>query len=193
MAAIPYEPEGVGTLSNEQADAFSQPFQHDWAHFRSTDRLRGSESILLDKLDGDFNLPDSYKQFFPAIQLAADHELAVRGFMRVQSIGLTIRQWNVKQDMSQQDASYIGKAHKDLPAFMPGRFYTISDIAPTDYFPELNKSRTNRQVIEIPEGESSITFKPYEVVAASTATFHRSPPLPKEAIRTFMRLTYAYD
>ncbi|MFZ2545125.1 MAG: hypothetical protein WAW80_04060 [Candidatus Saccharimonadales bacterium] len=192
MAIIPYMPERVGSLSNEESAAFSKSFQHDWDYIRSEERLSGSESILLDKLEGDFNLPNSYEQFFPAIQLAADHELAVRGFMRVQTIGLTIRQWNVRQNMSQHDASYIGKAHQDLPADKPSRFYTVSDITPTEYFPQL-KSPTNRDSIDIPEGEPSVIFEPYDVVASSSATFHRSPPLSKNATRTFMRLVYIYD
>lgn len=172
MSIIPYTPERVGSLSSEESIAFSQPFGHDWDYIRSEERMSGSESILLDKLEGDFNLPNSYEQFFPAMQLAADHELAVRGFMRFQTIYLTIRQWNVRQNTSQQDASYIGRAHQDSPANKPSRFYTVSDISPTEYFPQL-RSPTNQDSIDIPEGEPSIVLEPYDVAVSSSATFHR--------------------
>jgi hypothetical protein len=192
MSAIPIHPEKIGRLTDAEATAFSLPFEHDWRYVRGNNPLQGSEEIIIDQSDSQFGLPDSYGQFVPAIRIMTDHELSVHGLHTVANTRLTIRQQLVRQNTSQQDASFLGRAHYDGEIGEDSRFYTISDTTPTNYYPSLNAKGHTREEILVPEGEPAVSFDPYDVVVASGLTYHQSPPVPREVVRTFMRLTYIY-
>lgn len=193
MSNIPLNPECIGSLTYKQSVDFSLPFRHDWQQF-SSDRFNGSDGVLLNNSDEDFGLPANYAQFLPAIHLVAEHEASVRDVRKIADAVLTIRQCFVEARQSQQDGSMIGKAHQDHSVDEPSRFYTISDVSPTEFFPELQDKQGDRLFgVPIPPDEPTVHFNPYDIVVASGATYHRSPPLQKSTVRTFMRLSYLYE
>jgi hypothetical protein len=131
-------PEKIGSLSPAETVAFSQPFQHNWEATDTVHRRIGEDGLMMQNANTVFTLPPTYEQFLPALQLAMDHELSVRGFRQVMRSVLTARQSEIRAGLSQQDGFLKMRAHQDLRSTIPSLFYTISDICPTDYLPTLN-------------------------------------------------------
>ncbi len=191
MIDIPIQPERIDTLSPSQAVAFSQTFEHDWKAILAAHQLKeaGGDEIKIKNIDSNPNLPSGYEQFLDPIRIITNHELSVRGMRRVIASTLTIRQQEVSLGKSQMDGICIGFAHRDLPPTTPARFYAVSDIEPTEYAPSLSETKDE---VWIPEDTPLVQFSPYDITVSSAATYHRSPPLSQDAIRTFLRVTYIY-
>jgi len=194
MPDLPY-PEVVGSLGPQESRMFSQPFRHDFRPLRAQGRLVGCEGIHLfgEYSDETINLPSAYDAFLPAIAIAASHEKSIRQERPLTSAVLTIRQYRVRAGESQQDINRIGGAHRDNNK--PDLFYTVCDANPTEYYPHIDSTVGGPDSIALPSEDlqRGISFQPYEVVCSSSMTYHRSPPVDYEKVRTFLRLAFTYS
>lgn len=191
-------PTVVGRLSDEEAQNFSRPFRHQWATLRAADMLEGAEKIVLSRTleDEQFGLPETYAQFVPAIGIAVAHERAVRHDLSLRHAHLTIRRWQVDAGNSQQMHTATGFAHQDSRGERPERFYTVSDKQTTQFFPDIPPLPAligRGPEVQIAADQPYVDFKPYDVVHASALTYHRSPPMLRSGVRTFLRLTFQYE
>jgi len=196
MSAIDIYPVSVGSLSDPEKADFSLPFRNDWDYVHAANLGVNADGILLPAPaleTATFGLPDSYRQFFPAIQLAVAHERDARQQLVLDRAVLTIRQWFVRRNNSQQNQDRIHEAHQDGDGRTPERFYTVADTASTQYFPSLVPHKGNRGSVRVGKHEPLVEFRPYDVIHASAQTYHRSPPMPRDGRRTFMRLSFKYN
>lgn len=190
-------PRAVGRLSEDDAQAFSHPFRHEWAKIGAMGMLAGADKIALShalEREG-FGLPKPYAQFLPAIGITVSHERAVRQDLVLRQAILTIRQWPVAEGKPQQGGR-IDRAHQDSDGTCPERFYTVSDKQTTQFFPGIPPLPAGPGMgteVELAEDQPYVDFEPYDIVHASALTYHRSPPMLQSGIRTFMRLTFQYE
>jgi hypothetical protein len=188
-------PEVVGTLTPNEATAFSQDFSADWDAIPVDQRIISAADILLFSGDTEhkgISLPVTHEQFLPAVQIAVEHERTVRGERRLTDAILTARQFVVEPGWSQQ-GKFGTTVHTDSP--YSDSFYNVADTDPTQHYPDIVSTRNSNGHITLSEEEvqKGIAFNPFDIVWTSTNIYHRSPPVAVATRRTWLRLVFHYD
>ena len=154
----------------------------------------GGEETQLDirEEDGDlvYEIPDALGQFDEAIKKIAAHEHAAYPNAARSAVYLTIRQSLVWAGVSQISTPEF---HRDTPLSIWSHVYTVSDTDPT-LFMSSDEAIADRQLNKVPAANSNMvmTPKPYEIVFANGTTFHSSPELKEDSLRTFLRIIYEH-
>lgn len=191
-------PESIGRLSGEEASKFSADIQYMQKYFMLGSELADTGADWPDCLEGSkFIAEESTAQFLPAIAMAVKHERDARQHRVLRSALLTIRQGVVLAGSAQQFGASDRVLHRDINGLEgEARMYVVSDINPTQFFPDITSvpGATSEHMLPSTQTEiGSIAFAPYEVVHASGMVYHRSPTMAETRKRTFMRLTYKYE
>lgn len=135
-----------------------------------------------------YEFPSHLAQFSEAIGLIAAHEHGAYPDAIYERVTIEAQQSQVARHKTQRGS----EVHRDGGRGAWQHVYLVSDQYPTEFFVSEKLTSDWRTYTRLLL-RSTVSAEPYEVVYANRTTFHRSPRVPEDCVRTFLRATYVHD
>lgn len=188
--AIPsFAPVYVGKILD--LGRFSAPFTN----------IHGPGIPIRFKVDSDgspaqYKIPDELEQFAEAIGIAAAHEHGryPGAEYKAPVATLAVEQSLVRANLAQRnDPRNLDRLHRDGGVGSWLHAYILSDKYPTEFYALKNPKKPSK---ESRAGDDDLELiepvEPGGIVMSNSSTLHRSPVVPVDTVRTFMRLSYSH-